>query len=114
MPGAGSGAARGHLGPHPCQLGRPVALDHVDDVTLAVIGLGAWGEGMSTIHAVLSDAERTAVTDAGAVGEAAGVFFGADGAVVEGAIMLARTVVRLAETSTERDRVLERQERRAS
>lgn len=59
------------------------ALDHVDDVTLAVIGLGAWGEGMSTIHAVLSDAERTAVTDAGAVGEAAGVFFGADGAVVE-------------------------------
>lgn len=38
----------------------------------------------------------------------------ADKAVVEGAIMLARTVVRLAETSTERDRVLERQERRAS
>lgn len=38
----------------------------------------------------------------------------ADRAVVEGAIMLARTVVRLAETPTERDRVLERQERRAS
>ncbi|MGE2713404.1 M20 family metallopeptidase [Mycolicibacterium litorale] len=38
----------------------------------------------------------------------------ADKAVVEGAIMLARTVVRLAETPAERDRVLERQERRAS
>lgn len=38
----------------------------------------------------------------------------ADRAVVEGAIMLARTVVRLAETPAERDRVLERQERRAS
>lgn len=38
----------------------------------------------------------------------------ADRAVVEGAIMLARTVVRLAETPAGRDRVLERQERRAS
>ncbi|WP_422749167.1 M20 family metallopeptidase [Mycobacterium sp. WMMD1722] len=38
----------------------------------------------------------------------------ADDAVVEGATMLARTVVRLAETPGERDRVLERQERRAS
>ena len=38
----------------------------------------------------------------------------ADKAVVEGAIMLARTVVRLAETPVELDRVLERQERRAS
>lgn len=38
----------------------------------------------------------------------------ADRAVIEGAIMLARTVVRLAETPAERDRVLQRQERRAS
>lgn len=38
----------------------------------------------------------------------------ADRAVVEGAVMLARTVVRLAETPEERDRVLERQARRAS
>ncbi|MBO0677778.1 M20 family metallopeptidase [Mycolicibacterium sp. S2-37] len=38
----------------------------------------------------------------------------ADTAVVEGATMLARTVVRLAETADERDRVLERQNRRAS
>lgn len=59
------------------------ALAHVADVTLAVIGLGAWGPGMSTIHEVLSAAERRAVTKAGAVGEAAGVFFDADGAVVE-------------------------------
>ncbi|OBB58152.1 peptidase M20 [Mycobacterium sp. 852013-51886_SCH5428379] len=38
----------------------------------------------------------------------------ADTAVVEGATMLARTVVRLAETAEQRDRVLERQRRRAS
>ncbi|KUI02980.1 peptidase M20 [Mycolicibacterium acapulense] len=38
----------------------------------------------------------------------------ADKAVVEGAVMLARTVVRLAETPRERDRVLELQARRAS
>ncbi|KUI48426.1 peptidase M20 [Mycobacterium sp. GA-1199] len=38
----------------------------------------------------------------------------ADKAVVEGAVMLARTVVRLAETPGERDRVLELQARRAS
>ncbi|PRY57087.1 transcriptional regulator [Knoellia remsis] len=59
------------------------ALARVDDVTLAVIGLGAWAPGMSTIHAVVTPAERKAVTKAGAVGEAAGVFFDADGAVVE-------------------------------
>lgn len=38
----------------------------------------------------------------------------ADTAVIEGATMLARTVVRLAESPDERDRVLERQARRAS
>jgi amidohydrolase len=38
----------------------------------------------------------------------------ADTAVVEGAIMLARTVVTLAETQAQRDRVLERKARRAS
>lgn len=59
------------------------ALDHVADVTLAVIGLGAWTAGTSTIHAVLSAAERKAVTRSGAVGEAAGVFFDADGTVVD-------------------------------
>jgi DNA-binding transcriptional regulator LsrR (DeoR family) len=59
------------------------ALDHVDDVTLAVIGLGAWAPGMSTIHEVLSAPERAAVAGAGVVGEAAGVFFDADGVIVE-------------------------------
>jgi amidohydrolase len=39
---------------------------------------------------------------------------GADTAVVEGAIMLARTVVTLAETPAQRDRVLEHKARRAS
>jgi hypothetical protein len=38
----------------------------------------------------------------------------ADAAVVEGAIMLARTVVRLAETPAERDRVLQALAQRAA
>lgn len=59
------------------------ALEHVDDVTLAVIGLGAWAPGLSTVHEVVTAAERAEVTAAGAVGEAAGVFFDAEGAVVE-------------------------------
>lgn len=59
------------------------ALDQVENVTLAVIGLGAWAPDMSTIHHVLSPAERRAVSKAGAVGEAAGVFFDADGVVVD-------------------------------
>lgn len=45
---------------------------------------------------------------------AAAVGPSADKAVVEGAIMLARTVVRLAETPTERDRVLAAQSRRGA
>ncbi|KWX68114.1 M20 family metallopeptidase [Mycobacterium sp. NAZ190054] len=45
---------------------------------------------------------------------AAAVNASADTAVIEGAIMLARTVVALAESGTERDRVLERCQRRAS
>lgn len=59
------------------------ALDHVADVTLAVIGLGGWAPGTSTIHDVLSETERSAVTRSGAVGEAAGVFFDAEGEIVE-------------------------------
>ncbi len=59
------------------------ALDRVDDVTLAVIGLGGWAPGTSTIHDVLSAAERRAVARSGAIGEAAGVFFDADGAIVD-------------------------------
>lgn len=59
------------------------ALDRVADVTLAVIGLGAWTPGTSTIHDVLKPADRRAVTRSGAVGEAAGVFFDTDGAVVD-------------------------------
>ncbi|ANI38586.1 M20 family metallopeptidase [Mycolicibacterium vaccae] len=45
---------------------------------------------------------------------AAAVNASADTAVVEGAIMLARTVVALAESDTERDRVLEHWQRRAA
>ncbi|CFE44181.1 amidohydrolase [Mycobacterium tuberculosis] len=62
-----------------------------------VIGLDA---GAATVHQ-----RAFTVASAGA---------SADRAVVDGAIMLARTVVRLAQTPDERDRVLAAQQRRAA
>ncbi len=84
----------------------------------AALPLGSTDMGNVTqvvpgIHPVVGiDAGGASIHQSAFTGAAAGP--SADRAVVEGAIMLARTVVRLAETSTERDRVLERQERRAS
>lgn len=51
-------------------------------VTHAVVGLGAWGEGMSTIHAAIRADEREAVQRASAVGEIAGAFFDERGRAV--------------------------------
>ena len=58
------------------------------------------------------DAEGASVHQPGFAAAAAGP--SADKAVVEGAIMLARTVVSLAETPTERDRVLEQLAKRVA
>ncbi|PKW27750.1 sugar-binding transcriptional regulator [Phycicoccus duodecadis] len=52
-------------------------------VTVAVVSLGAWRAGHSTIHDVVPEPVRAEVAAAGAVGEALGVFVDADGAAVE-------------------------------
>lgn len=62
-------------------------------VTVAMVGVGSWAPGLSTIYDAVEDAARREVAEAGAVGEAAGVFFDAQGQVVEPA--LTRRVVAL-------------------
>jgi DNA-binding transcriptional regulator LsrR (DeoR family) len=44
-------------------------------VTKAVVGIGQWAAGSSTIHDLLTPAERDQLTERGVVGELAGVFF---------------------------------------
>lgn len=44
-------------------------------VTVAVVGIGAWAPGDSTLYDAVCDADREAVRAAGAVGEFAGTFF---------------------------------------
>jgi DNA-binding transcriptional regulator LsrR (DeoR family) len=48
-------------------------------VTKAVVGIGAWQPGESTIHDLLDDAEQRDLASRGVIGELAGVFFDADG-----------------------------------
>lgn len=56
----------------------------IDEVTHALVGVGAWSPDLSTIHAVATPAEVEQARAAGAVGEIAGVLFDADGAPVTG------------------------------
>jgi DNA-binding transcriptional regulator LsrR (DeoR family) len=62
----------------------PVAegLSRTSHVTKAVVGIGQWAPGESTIHDLLSAAERKELARAGVVGELAGVFFDAEGKTV--------------------------------
>jgi DNA-binding transcriptional regulator LsrR (DeoR family) len=50
-------------------------------VTVAVVGVGEWAPGESTIHDLLSPAEQRALADQGVLGEVAGVFFDHEGRV---------------------------------
>jgi DNA-binding transcriptional regulator LsrR (DeoR family) len=50
-------------------------------VTVAVVGVGEWAAGESTIHDLLSPAEQRELTDQGVLGEVAGVFFDHEGRV---------------------------------
>jgi DNA-binding transcriptional regulator LsrR (DeoR family) len=52
-------------------------------VTIAVMGVGAWAPGLSTIHDAVAPADRKALARLGVVGEIAGVLFDASGTVVE-------------------------------
>lgn len=46
--------------------------DRIRDVTVAAIAIGAWGEGLSTVWAAATPAERAAGAAAGVVGEISG------------------------------------------
>jgi DNA-binding transcriptional regulator LsrR (DeoR family) len=50
-------------------------------VTIAVVGVGQWAPGESTIHDLLAPGEQRELADLGVVGELAGVFFDREGAV---------------------------------
>lgn len=59
------------------------ALAAADGVTVAMVGVGAWAPGESTIYDAVDEAAREEVAAAGAVGEIAAVFFDEQGSVVE-------------------------------
>jgi metal-dependent amidase/aminoacylase/carboxypeptidase family protein len=96
------------------RIGRsPVPADLEAVLPLGSTDMGNVTQLMPGIHPIVGiDAGGASVHQPAFTEAAAGP--SADTAVVEGAIMLARTVVRLAETPAERDRVLERKARRAS
>lgn len=62
------------------------AFAEVANVTVAVVSIGAWRPGHSTIHDAVPEAVRREVAAAGAVGEALGVFFDAQGGAVHPAL----------------------------
>ena len=66
----------------------PVAegLARASSVTIAVVGIGAWAPGESTIHDLLGAEERDELAQAGVVGELAGVFFDRQGRVCRPAV----------------------------
>ncbi|MCV7279274.1 M20 family metallopeptidase [Mycolicibacterium flavescens] len=96
------------------RMGRePVGADLEAALPLGSTDMGNVTQKMPGIHPIVGiDAGGASVHQPAFAEAAAGP--SADRAVVEGAVMLARTVVRLAQTPAERDRVLELQQRRAS
>jgi amidohydrolase len=96
------------------RLGRnPVGDDVEAALPLGSTDMGNITQVMPGIHPIVGiDADGASVHQPGFAAAAARP--SADKAVIEGAIMLARTVVTLAETPAERGRVLELQSRRAS
>jgi len=96
------------------RLGRsPVPADIEAALPLGSTDMGNVTQVMPGIHPIVGiDAGGASVHQPAFTDAAAGP--GADTAVVEGAIMLARTVVKLAETPAQRDRVLELKARRAA
>ena len=96
------------------RVGRePVPADVEASLPLGSTDMGNVTQMMPGIHPIVAiDAGGASIHQPAFA--AAAVNPSADTAVVEGAIMLARTVVALAESDVERDRVLELQQRRAS
>ncbi len=96
------------------RLGRNPVPENVEGtLPLGSTDMGNVTQVMPGIHPIVGvEANGASLHQPAFTAAAAGP--GADAAVVEGAIMLARTVVALAETAAERDRVLELQAGRAS
>ncbi len=61
-------------------------LQAITDVTHAVVGLGVWSPGLSTVLDMTTTAEQHELSAAGVIGEIAGVFFDAQGRVVESGV----------------------------
>jgi DNA-binding transcriptional regulator LsrR (DeoR family) len=55
------------------------ALEQIASVTKAVVGVGSWQPGQSTLYDSASDAERRSLTEHGVCAEVSGVFVAADG-----------------------------------
>lgn len=68
------------------QPGVSEANSHIREVTLAVVGIGGWAAGESTLFDLATGPERTAMRKAGAIGEISGVFIDAAGNCVEGGL----------------------------
>jgi DNA-binding transcriptional regulator LsrR (DeoR family) len=58
------------------------AISQFGAVTKAVVGLGAWGGGQSTIYDAMTTTDRRALTKAGTAADVSGVFLDAQGTVV--------------------------------
>jgi metal-dependent amidase/aminoacylase/carboxypeptidase family protein len=88
------------------RLGRtPVGAEVEAALPLGSTDMGNVTQVMPGIHPIVGiDAAGASIHQPGFAAAAAGP--SADKAVIEGAVMLARTVVELAETPSERDRVL--------
>ncbi len=54
----------------------------VPSVTTAVVAIGAWAPGLSTIYDAVTPAERSALATLGVRGEVAGAFLGEDGTLI--------------------------------
>jgi DNA-binding transcriptional regulator LsrR (DeoR family) len=61
-------------------------LGRAASVTVAVVGIGQWAPGESTIHDLLGAQERQELLEQGVVGELAGVFFDRQGRVCRPAV----------------------------
>lgn len=68
------------------QPGVSEANSHIPEVTLAVVGIGGWAAGESTLFDLATGAERSAMRKAGAIGEICGIFIDAAGNCVEGGL----------------------------
>ncbi|MGH3420661.1 MAG: sugar-binding transcriptional regulator, partial [Streptosporangiaceae bacterium] len=55
----------------------------VPSVTIALVAIGAWGPGLSTIYDAITPAEREAIVALGVCAEVAGVFIGENGKPVD-------------------------------